>query len=328
MKDLSIIIPHCNEYPQAYFTVCNLRCELERSRIDWEIATIANRCSKNDRSYERFQTLSEQKNSPFLALEYNDSQSHWCAKNVGVQNTTGRILFFIDSHCIVTKNALVNMYNYYVEHEEELHGTLHAPLLYMNERSGAELEYKLVANITDDVQGVHGNIKNTPHNLGYVFTRVRNNECHRVSCMSTCGMMISRDLLVNQLGMWPWSLSAYGGGENFINFTLAVMGYHMHVFSRENSIHHYAEKRGYPWNYDGWIKNRIIAAYMNGGEEWARVFALNSRGKRAVLEQMLNETVESCQEQRKTYIEPNLKMTPQEWVQREVAEGRSKETYW
>lgn len=315
MSKLSVIVPYCNEYPQICFTMCDLRCELEHSGVDYEIIAISNQGT--DKGFERIKAT---QTSQIKAFEYNDKLSHWNAKNYGVAHSTGDVLFFIDSHCILTKNALVNMFNYYTEHYDELHGTLHMPILYLGDLEGRELEYKMVCNITDDKQGIGGNPKNSPHNLHYVFTRIRNKNVHRVSCMSMCGSMMSREIY-DKLGGWPSELGIYGGGENFINFTLAVMGYHINVFSYPNAVHHYAEKRSYSWNYTDWIRNRIIAAYMNGGEEWAHIFAQNAKGRKNVLEQLYNDVVEKCKTHRE-HIVPNIIMTPQEWVEQEAASGR------
>jgi len=319
MAKLSIIVPYIDEYPMIHFTVCGLRCELEQSNIDWEIIAIANK--NTDKGYKKICDIAKP-HKRITSLKYDEKLSHWNAKNFGIQHSSGDVLFFIDSHCLLAKDSLINMYKYYTEHEEELHGTLHLPILYMSELNGRELEYKLVANITDDKKMVGGNNKNSPHNLHYNFTRIRNRNVHRISCTSTCGMMISRKLLVDELGMWPKALGIYGGGENFINFTLAVMGYHINVFSSPNSLHHFAEKRNYSWHYDCWIKNRIVAAYMNGGKKWAKIYALNAKGRRTVLERMYNEVLEECSEHRE-FIKPKIKTTPQEWVEREVREGRS-----
>lgn len=323
MNKLSVIVPYCNEYPQINFTVCNLRCELEQSGIDYEVIAVSNQGT--DKGFERISAASNEYVKARLpkslnALSYDTKLSHWNAKNYAVQNSTGDVLFFIDSHCILTKNALVNMFNYYIAHYDALHGTLHMPILYMNELRGRELEYKMVCNITDDRQGLDGNPKNSPHNLHYVFTRIRNRQAHRVSCMSMCGAMMSREIF-DKLGGWPTELGIYGGGENFINFTLAVMGYHINVFSYPNAVHHYAEKRGYSWNYNDWIRNRIIASYMCGGEEWSHVFAVNAKGRRNVLESMWQDVVTKCKAHRE-HIEKSVVMSPQEWVEQEAREGR------
>jgi len=324
MKDLTIIMPYVNEYPMNYFTLCGLRCELEQSDLDWEIITIANK--NTDKGYDR---ISKVQTPRIKALKYDDKLSHWNAKNFGIQNSEGKILFFIDAHCILSKNALVNLYNYYVNNYDVLHGSLHVPILYMNELQNRELEYKLIANITDKNGIDPNNPKNSAHNMHYSFTRYKhqkNASHHRVSCTSTCGMMISRDLMVDKLGMWPQELGIYGGGENFVNFTLAVMGYHINVFTRPNVLHHYAEKRQYSWNYDNWIRNRIIASYMSGGTEWSKIFAMNVRGRQPVLEKMWNDVVEKCSDHRQK-IKPFIKMSPIVWVEKEVLEGRHQGFY-
>lgn len=319
---LSIILPYVNEDPQILFTITNLRCELEQSDIDWQIIAVANKST--DKGYTKICNISSDR---IKSLQYDEKLSHWNAKNFGIDNATGDIFLFIDSHCIVSKNAIVEQFKYYVENLEELNGTLHLPILYMGELAGRELEYKLQANITDKKVLEDGNVKNGPCNLHYSFTRYRHKSpYHRVSCMSTCGMMITRDLLVDKLGTWPSELGIYGGGENFINFTLAVMGYHINVFHRPYAVHHYAEKRGYNWNYDNWVRNRIIAAYMYGGEEWARIHALNIRGRAEVLEKIHQDVVKTCCDHRER-VKPFIKMTPAEWVEREYAEGRFQGVY-
>jgi hypothetical protein len=316
MSKLSIIVPYCNEYPQVLFTLCGLRVELEQSDIDWEIISISN--TSTDKGFERVKAIQTPR---IKALEYNDKLSHWNAKNYGVVHSTGDILFFIDSHCILAKDALVNAYKYYTSHYEELNGTLHLPILYLGEINGRELEYKMVCNITEDKQGLDCNPKNGPHNLHYVFTRHKHiKPHHRVSCMSTCGMMMSREIF-DKLGGWPSELGIYGGGENFINFTLGVMGYHINVFYTPNVVHHYAEKRSYSWNYNDWIRNRIIASYMCGGEEWSYIYAVNAKGRRNVLESLYSDVVEKCKKHRE-HVLPSIIMTPQEWVRKEFASGR------
>lgn len=316
MNKLTVISPYCNEYPQICFTICNLRCELEQSDIDWEIISISN--TGTDKGFERVKAIQ----TPMIkALEYNDKLSHWNAKNYGVAHSTGDVLFFIDSHVILAKNALVNAYKYYISHYEELHGTLHLPILYLGEINGRELEYKMICNITDDKQGLDNNPKNGPHNLHYVFTRHKHiSPSHRVSCMSTCGMLMSREIY-DKLGGWPTEMGIYGGGENFINFTLAMMGYHINVYSAPSVLHHFADKRGYSWNYNDWIRNRIIASYMCGGEEWARIYAINAKGRRNVLEGMWQDVVGKCKDQR-VHIEKSIVMSPREWVRKEALEGR------
>lgn len=283
MSALSIIIPFCNEYPQVAFTVQDLYCEME-GRVPFEIIAVNNYCEEvrrqgfeEDKGFEYLSSIA--KSNPWLKVtKYDAKLSHWNAKNAGVRSSSGNILFFCDAHCIVSKDALVNMYQYYKH--EALDGTLHLPLSYLLERRGLELTYKLIA---DAEKGV----------CHYSFTRYRDADApYQVPCMSTCGMMMTRDLY-NTLGGWPLELGIYGGGENFINFSLGVMGKTISIFPGP-PLYHYAEKRGYHWNYTDWVRNRCIAAYIHGGKDFARRFISNVKGRPPVLEGIYHDVLKTC----------------------------------
>ena len=87
-----------------------------------------------------------------------------------------------------------------------------------------------------------------------------------VPVMSTCGMMCPRSV-IEEIGGWNTELGIYGGGEAYINWKHGTCGYNHYVHPRTRCWH-YAEKRGYSWNYDDFMRNEFIAAYCVGGEEW------------------------------------------------------------
>jgi hypothetical protein len=109
--------------------------------------------------------------------------------------------------------------------------------------------------------------------------------------MSTCGMMISREIY-NKLGGWPVELGIYGGGENFLNFTMAVLGLSINIFPSK-PLYHYAAPRGYYWNYDDYHRNRCIATYMFGGENWAYRYIKHINGRDTVKEAILSSIITS-----------------------------------
>lgn len=304
MAELSIIIPFVNEFPQVLFTVRSIETEL-RDRVDFEIIAINNYCSEvqkqgmvEDKSFEAL--LAAQKANPRLkVLHYQDKLSHWQAKNMGVQASTGKFLCFCDAHCAVSRDSLVNMFEYYKEMHKELNGTLHLPLTYKI-LENHKLIYKLVYN--PEIAEVH-----------YSFTGYREADMphYQVPCMSTCGMLITRDLY-NQLGGWPKELGIYGGGENFSNFTLAILGKTTNIFCG-NPLHHHGEKRCYSWNYDNYTKNRIIATYMFGGEKMARKYAMHRKGNPNALKEILEGVLATCKPHRE-FIKKNQVMTIEEWL--------------
>ncbi len=304
MTELSIIIPYVNEYPQIAFTVQNLWCEL-RDRVDFEIIVVNNYCDavKAQGHVEdkggQFMASIAARHSWLKAIDFEEKLSHWQAKNVGVRASQGRILFFVDAHCIVSRDALYEAFCYYRDNYEVLNGTLHLPLSYMLEKPGLELIYKLVA---DPAKGI----------MHYSFTRYREaTQPYRVPCMSTCGMLMTRELY-DLLGGWPQELGIYGGGENFVNFTLAVLGKTVNIMPGL-PLFHYAEKRGYNWNYNDWVRNRCIAAYIHSGTEFAKRFIRHVKGDPLTLQVILSDVLEKCKDHRER-IKTLEKINIEDWV--------------
>lgn len=328
---LSIIMPFCGEYPQNIFTIMSIWNQLRDSGIDWELVAVNNWCDKvatqADYSYTcpdcktaRKITRAEanryrppyKRDDPGGArvksyaamhrwltyVEYTDKLSHWNAKNAGVSASTGDVLFFIDAHCALVPGSLIEMFNYYSEHSSDLNGTLHMPIAYFLERDGKALIYKLVA-------------KPEISAYNYSFTRYHTSELpYRVPCMSTCGMMMTR-ALYNLLGGWPKELGIYGGGENFINFTLAVLGKTINIYPTR-ALHHYAEKRGYNWEFTDHKRNQIIATYMFGGPDRARMFSKHCKLDQQTAKKVVAGVIEVCADHR-AHIEKNQIMSIEEW---------------
>jgi hypothetical protein len=342
---LSVICPFVNEYPQVYFTLANLVCELQGCDFNWEIIAIDNICKEaeeqiyekvpvapkiidildnikmdklskdllrtaivdtyatkrrgRDKGSERVQGRCIPANN-MKYIQYDTKLSHWQAKNVGVRESQYDVLLFIDSHCIVAKNSIIDSYKCYINNYDELNGSLHLPILYMLEDIGLDLIYKLVLDLPKGV-------------IHYSFTRRQiRDKIIKVPCMSTCGMFLSRELY-DIMGGWPSELGIYGGGENFINFVLSILGKDKNIMNT-NPFHHFAEKRGYNWNYTDFHRNRTIASYMYGDKEWARKYVYNIKGKPSVLDSIYTDvTTGVCQQQRE-HIKKSQKMTIEDWI--------------
>lgn len=342
---LSIIVPYVNEFPQVLFTIRNLGEELV-GRADFEVVPVNNYCPEVQLQAKAQVAIELEKMQQHLAktgyktdgnlktiidqalvafeedkgggsikacerghawlkyVEYKDKLSHWNAKRMGCKLATGDYFLFIDSHCIVGRDSIYNMFKYYVEHEEEINGSLHLPLTYKI-LEYHRLIYKLV---------VERDASNLPAGLHYSFTSFRPSDVpYKVPCMSTCGMMLSRKIY-NELGGWPAELGIYGGGENFMNYTLSVLGYEKWIYPNGYLCHH-GEKRGYHWNYDDHIRNRILATYLFGGDTVSNRFISIAKGRPETLKRMLEEVRAKCKGQRE-HIKARQKMTIDEWVKR------------
>jgi len=188
MAELSVIIPYVNENPQIEFTIRNIAEELG-DRVDFEIIAINNWCrdlAKQGREEAGSEAMieSKQKLWPWLKyLHYDKKLSHWQCKNYGVKHSTGKFLWFCDGHCIVSRDALYKMFTLYRSSYKALDGTIHLPLTYHILES-RRLIYKLVKDV--DRGEVH-----------YSFSSYRdknNGRPFEVPCMSTCGMLLPREL--------------------------------------------------------------------------------------------------------------------------------------
>lgn len=303
MSKLSIICPFVNEFPQLMFTVQAMAQDLI-GRVDFELIAINNYCEEvkaqgreEDKGGETIKAC-QRGNSWLKYLEYKDKLSHWQSKNLGVKHSAGDILWFVDAHCAIARNSLFDMFNYYVEHKDELNGSIHLPLTYKI-LEWHRLIYKLGG---EPEKG----------DLHYSFTGYRDaEEPYEVPCMSTCGMMISRELY-DYFGGWPVELGIYGGGENFINYTLAVLGKKKWIMPGGTLFHH-GEKRGYHWNGDDMIRNRFIANYMFGGDKWLSLMRDNRKGKKIVLQSIYEDVKATCKEHREI-IKSRQAITIENWL--------------
>lgn len=310
--DLSVIIPFVNEWPLVVTTVASVSEEL-RGRVNFEIIAVDNWCPEvekqgreRDKGGDHLRSVA--RGQPWLTvLEYKDRLSHWQAKNLGVQRSSGKFLWFCDAHCIVSRDSLYNMFTYYKRKHRELNGTLHLPLTYqiLEWRS---LIYRLVA------QPDNGYYHYKFDQGGYVRGSAESNgDPFAVPCMSTCGMMISRELF-DELGGWPTGLGIYGGGENFMNFTLATLGKSINIFPTPPLYHHGAG-RGYSQAWGDLHLNRFIANYVYGGAETLDKYKQVIKGNKKVINKLVRTAIEKGREHREL-IAPKQVIKIDQWAER------------
>jgi len=316
MSKLSVIIPYCNEYPMIMATIRSVHEELKG--IDHKIVAVDNYCEevraqgrepdschthiKDGKEVEgHIQSMS--RITPWLQyMRFDKMLSHWQAKKFAIDNTDSPFIMFVDAHCIPSRDGLSSMFRYYEEHYKELDGTTALPLSYhlIEDR---RLIYKLVF---DETSG----------QCEYTFTSMpkRSELVFQVPCMSSCGGLLTRDLY-NLTGGFP-QRSAYSGGEQFLNFTLAVLGKKVWIYNNGGVLHHHGAPRGYSYNWHGYQVNRAAAALCFGGEKWLTLY-LNRLDLKGVAQNVKDEIYKEAMllagEQRKT-IETKQIITIEEWA--------------
>jgi hypothetical protein len=218
---------------------------------------------------------------------YDDKLSHWNAKRVGALLSKGEVLWFLDAH-IMPSPGIGKAVRYYFDNQEELDGSMHFPLTY-HILEKQRLIYK--TDIVIETGQFHYKFKN------YEFDH--RDGLFEVPVMSTCGMLISRDLY-KLTGGWPKELGIYGGGENFMNYTLAILGKKKYIYT-PHTIFHHGDKRGYKYDGPDWDRNRTIANFLFAGEDaavrWVWEHAKHIQASRHKTN-MLNEVFHLCSKQR------------------------------
>ena len=295
---VSVIMPYVNEWPQVAFTIRAVREELE-GFCPYEIIMIDNFCPEvenqgqfPDRGHDSY--MIEKKVYPFYNItdadkerakfnpshikaqasllpwlsyqRYEKKLSHWNAKNIGVANSSGHLLLFLDAHVIPSNGSIRWQYSLFKENllldENFWMNTIHLPLSYHIMES-KRLAYKL---IWEPEAGV-AHYRFVTYDKGFDVNQelAIKDGLVELPCMSTCGMMMHRDLY-DLLGGWPEGMGIYGGGENFINYTMSTIGAKKYL-SKYGTLHHHGDKRGYSFYWDDYHRNRMIATAIYGGAE-------------------------------------------------------------
>ena len=313
---LSIIIPFVGEWAQIVFTLRAV-AELAQDACDFEVIAVDNWChdveaqgrtpdrghahvDKDGKKHpSHIQTMAA-KNSWLKYVHYEEKLSHWNAKRAGVEASTGDWLLFLDAHVVPSRRAIERQ-AYWFERLLETHGektTLHLPLTYHILET-----HRLVYRLVDE---------RATGNVAYSFCGYHETEePYEVACMSTCGMMITRRFY-DQIGGWPIELGIYSGGEHYMNFAGAICGLRKFI-TPGVTLHHHGEKRGYHWNYDDSVRNRAIACYLFGGEEYLDRWLAHKKGRPQVLEFIGRNVLASCAEHRKL-IEAQQVTTIDDWL--------------
>ena len=339
MSKLSVVIPFVNENPLIQSTIQSIAQEL-LDRCDFEILAVDNYCHQVEKqreptveavsvkhgiSKEQVNAVLEEFDNPFVKdkggeavkacqrgnpwlryVVYSDRLSHWQAKNYAVSKAEGDVFFFSDAHCVPSRDSIFKMFEFYVGNRKELNGSIHLPVTYKLLESH-RLIYKLVWN---PERG----------ECAYSFTPFRTREApYEVPCMSCCGVMIGKEEL-ERIGGFPKELGIYGGGENFLNFTMSVVGMKKWIWPH-GALFHHGDKRGYHYIYDDYVRNKIIASYIYGGDDWAALFTSHAKGRPEVLQNILNDVKVKCNDHRRL-IESRQVQSIQQWASNWVNERR------
>jgi glycosyltransferase involved in cell wall biosynthesis len=248
--DCSVVITTANEYPKVCFAVQSAMVELE-DYFKYEVVVVDN--LSTDETKDHFTNLRSRR---VKYLPYTEKQSHWCAKNHGIKNSTGKYVFFLDAHCILGNETLKNMIEFLEKKEQanEKVGAVHCyhNAIMMNQPKEYELKFgKLAYRFMTGQNILMGKTK----------------EPYQIGVATTDGMMVPRKVF-DELGAWHPEFGIRAGGEAYMNFKQSTCGYPHFMHPKANFYHFKAAHYKYRTIYTDWARNNFICAYTCGGDEW------------------------------------------------------------
>ncbi len=354
MKELSVIIPFVNEWPQIIFTVDSLASSLEAVGAEYEIIVVDN-CSQREEDKDGNNEIRAEINAiidkcirptGISKYELGNEFENYVHGRERQGHSGDRTSLFMKEHRWIKEGRLKyirydNKLSHWNAKNEALKvatgkvcGFVDAHNLVSGSSYGNMLRH--YQQHEEWLNGslhmpVHGLMEspdraqeykihyNKPQGtLSYGFTPIKiKDQVHKVPSMIYCSVMISREI-VDKLGFWPESLGIWSGGEQYANFALAVCGYDVNVYPF-GTMKHFAGgavSRGYCYNFWDMIRNRMIAVYCVCGVEWLHNYT-EHHCKDALGEGRLiaENVIETCGKWRQI-IEKNQTIEIEEWVER------------
>ena len=243
--DCSIVITACNERPHILYTIQSIMEELD-GYCKYEIIVIDNRSTDG---LEEF--FSQNKTKSVKYVKYDDTKSHWVAKNKGIELATGRNIFFIDAHCIIGRDSLRKQIEFLDNFKGKVGGVhcYHHPMIMKYRKWEHFPKRKFIFRFMRA-------------QVGEQFKKP-----YAVAHMSTCGMMCPKSVF-DELGGWNDYFGTRWGGEAYMNLKHGTCGY-PHYIHPDTHYYHYKHSYGYSFDakQDGY-RNMMIPAYTIGGEAY------------------------------------------------------------
>jgi len=256
--ELSVIIPYYGEYPHIHYTLQSVWTELG-DMVDFEVILVDNDPRTPSQNERTLRVLTDDwKRTPWIRfVKYTDKPSNWGARNCGVRHTKGEYLLFLDAHSLISPGSVLSMYQNYRTLNNGDYVT-HLPI--SDFFSPTWKEYEI---LYDPQRGIlhHGNV---PYR--------RSDFPRTVPASPACGLLCRRDHITEDLEYWPDELGQYGGGENYFNWVMALLGRKILIHPKTPIYHWHIPRE---WSRDhvptplSWAVNILIATYLLGGEDWA-----------------------------------------------------------
>lgn len=251
MPDISIIIPHRGIPLGFWATVTSCENDLIDSGISPEYIFVTNGAEEVGPEIKNTIYHIEKNGRLGSHTHFKEGMSPPDARQFGANQAKGKYLFFLDNHCIITKDyfkrSLYDFENYDID---MLHSTTQ---YYVDDVKCYNYRFKLEYNFW-------GESVSLPRYPMKPF---------RVGVGGHGGFMVKNDSWIDTGGYGPKGIfDGYGGEEFYTDLKFWLYG--KSVWMDPLILHyHYAGDRGYKRHYyDNYYINMMVSANLIGGEKW------------------------------------------------------------
>lgn len=250
MKDLSVIIPACNEHPQATFTLQSIWDQLERTHYDWETIIVDNNSTDDTGTYAEKKYWG--KKGRHKVIRYDKRTSQWGAIDAALEVATGEVIFHFDAHVVISHGLFRRQMGAFQKNPDI--PVLYTPVVWMGDTPKHAL------------YGYHLDNFHNNHWGDWSGRKGSDSEPFMVPISGMAGSAFRHDYL-KQINGWPKQLQVYGGGEQWVAFLAWMMG--LSCWSHPRTyLYHYHAPRGYRTGNEDQLFNKALVMYALGGEEW------------------------------------------------------------
>jgi glycosyltransferase involved in cell wall biosynthesis len=248
--DLSIIIPSRGSPLGSWATVHSCYEDLIGHKYSYEFIVVSNgdKTEPNEISALKYQL---EHNGLGKVVHVPTVLTPSAARRVGVEESSGRICFFFDNHCLVSKDYF-------------------RLAMAMLDREDVDLLHSSTQFYAGDVVHYQYRLK-LAYNFWGVSETVPDNAWlpYQIAAAGHGGFAVSRAVWDAVGGYGPDDLLSGYGGEELL-FDLKAWRYGFKNWIHPKLIHyHFAGVRGYARHYsDEYYTNMMVSAYVIGGREW------------------------------------------------------------
>lgn len=248
---ISIIIPHRGNALGLWTTVTSCENDLLNSGIVYEYIFITNGETKLDADSLNIIEKAKLTKTKVIHKHFEEGVSPPEARQYGSEQASGEYLFFLDNHCMVTKDYFKrSLYDFETYDIDILHSTTQ---YYGGDPKCYHYNLKLKKNFWGEASA-------TPNEAMKPY---------KIGVGGHGGFMVKTSAWKEVGGYGPKGLFVgYGGEEVYTDLKFWLYG--KSVWLDPLILHyHYAGVRGYKRHYyDDYYKNMLGCAHLIGGQQW------------------------------------------------------------